>query len=277
MASIVSAGTTSATSLNLSADTSGVLQLASNNGTVGVTLSTAQNLLIGSTTDNGYKLKVVGGNATNFLIDNGGQQYTQLLLQRNGAANTGGDILIDGTSGSMNIRSLLAGPMVFYTSASAGAPAEGMRISSAGNVTKPYQTMFLASITGTPAATASIIVPFDVVTTNTGGAFNTSTNTFTAPIAGNYMFAFGVRVDGFTSNNYFHFRPLKNGSSSTAGGGWYGGDYINYTSNSTFAGAYTTFILALAAGDTIKMRQDTSISAGTYLGYQSWFNGYLLG
>jgi hypothetical protein len=135
MASIVSAGTTSATALNMSADTTGILQLASNNGTVGVTLSTAQNLMIGSTSDNGYKLKVVGGNASNLLIDNGGQQYTQLLFQRNGTANTGGDILFDGTASSMNIRGLLAGPMVFYTSASAGSPAEGMRIDTSQNAT----------------------------------------------------------------------------------------------------------------------------------------------
>jgi hypothetical protein len=44
MASIVSAGTTSATALNMSADTSGVLQLASNNGTVAVTVDTSQNV-----------------------------------------------------------------------------------------------------------------------------------------------------------------------------------------------------------------------------------------
>jgi hypothetical protein len=42
MASIVSAGTTSATALNMSADTTGVLQLASNNGTVALTIATTQ-------------------------------------------------------------------------------------------------------------------------------------------------------------------------------------------------------------------------------------------
>ena len=42
MASIVSAGTTSATALNMSADTSGVLQLASNNGVVALTIDTSQ-------------------------------------------------------------------------------------------------------------------------------------------------------------------------------------------------------------------------------------------
>lgn len=50
MASIISAGTTSATALNMSADTSGVLQLASNNGTVGLTVTTAQRIGIGTTT-----------------------------------------------------------------------------------------------------------------------------------------------------------------------------------------------------------------------------------
>jgi len=48
MASIVSAGTTSATALNMSADTSGVLQLASNNGTVALTISTGQLVGIGT-------------------------------------------------------------------------------------------------------------------------------------------------------------------------------------------------------------------------------------
>mgnify|MGYP003349072349 CR=1 FL=1 len=49
MASIISAGTTSATALNMSADTSGVLQLASNNGTVALTVATDQKVGIGTT------------------------------------------------------------------------------------------------------------------------------------------------------------------------------------------------------------------------------------
>ncbi len=81
-----------------------------------------------------YKLHVVGGNATGFLLDNGGQQYTQLLIQRNGAANTGGDILVDGTNSTFSIRSLLAGPMIFSTSASAGVVTEKMRLDSSGNL-----------------------------------------------------------------------------------------------------------------------------------------------
>ena len=48
MASIISAGTTSGTSLNLSGDTSGVLQLASNGSTTAVTIDTSQTTTINS-------------------------------------------------------------------------------------------------------------------------------------------------------------------------------------------------------------------------------------
>lgn len=54
MASIVSAGTTSATALNMSADTSGVLQLASNNGIVAVTVDTAQKTTINNLSATAY-------------------------------------------------------------------------------------------------------------------------------------------------------------------------------------------------------------------------------
>ena len=60
MASIVSAGTTSATALNMSADTSGVLQLASNNGTVAVIVDTSQKVGVGTTSPT-QKLTVAGG------------------------------------------------------------------------------------------------------------------------------------------------------------------------------------------------------------------------
>jgi hypothetical protein len=51
MASIVSAGTTSATALNMSADTTGILQLASNNGTVALTVDTSQRVNLGATSN----------------------------------------------------------------------------------------------------------------------------------------------------------------------------------------------------------------------------------
>ena len=45
-------------------------------------------------TFSGTQLSVIGGNAGQLLLDNGNQQYTQLLMQRNSTINTGGDILV---------------------------------------------------------------------------------------------------------------------------------------------------------------------------------------
>lgn len=52
MASIISAGTTSGTSLNLSGDTSGVLQLATNGSTTALTITTGQLVGIGTSSPN---------------------------------------------------------------------------------------------------------------------------------------------------------------------------------------------------------------------------------
>jgi hypothetical protein len=49
MASIISAGTTSGTALNMAGDTSGVLQLATNGSTTALTINTSQNVGIGTT------------------------------------------------------------------------------------------------------------------------------------------------------------------------------------------------------------------------------------
>ena len=52
MASSISAGTTSATGLVATADTTGALQLATNNGTVAVTIDTSQKVGIGTASPN---------------------------------------------------------------------------------------------------------------------------------------------------------------------------------------------------------------------------------
>jgi len=67
MASIVSAGTTSGTSLNLSADTSGVLQLATNGTTTAVTIDTSQNVGIGTASPS-RKLTVSNPSATSTTL-----------------------------------------------------------------------------------------------------------------------------------------------------------------------------------------------------------------
>jgi len=83
-------------------------------------------------TFDGTRLTVKGGNAGQFVIDNGGEQYVQQLFQRNNAVNSGADFLFDGSASTFNIRTLAVAPIVFSVSASAGAPSEQMRLTSTG-------------------------------------------------------------------------------------------------------------------------------------------------
>jgi len=79
MASSISAGTTSSTALVCTADTTGALQLATNNGTVAVTVDTSQNVGIGTTSPQakfhvsnsgatGMEFRVADGSSTNNSI-----------------------------------------------------------------------------------------------------------------------------------------------------------------------------------------------------------------
>ena len=96
MASIISAGTTSGTSLNLSGDTSGVLQLASNGSTTAVTIDTSQNVGIGTASPS-TKLQVVGTTKIGATGTNG---VLQLARTSDGATIT--TFQTDGTSGIIN-------------------------------------------------------------------------------------------------------------------------------------------------------------------------------
>jgi hypothetical protein len=82
MASIISAGTTSGTALNMAGDTSGVLQLATNGSTTAVTVDASQNVGIGTASPSTYgKLALAGASSSpiTFGIDN-----------TTASANTGG-------------------------------------------------------------------------------------------------------------------------------------------------------------------------------------------
>ena len=124
MASIVSAGTTSATALNMSADTTGILQLASNNGTVGLTLNTSQNVGIG-TTSPGYKL--VTAQASGDLITSM-QGAVKTWNIRNQADGTFG--YFDDSLGYWRYYYDTSNNHIWFN----GSSTERMRIDSLGNV-----------------------------------------------------------------------------------------------------------------------------------------------
>lgn len=107
MASIVSAGTTSGTSLNLSADTSGVLQLATNGTTTAVTIDTSQNVGIG-TGSPASRLSVTGSaniatfdGGANTSITLTGSSRSDIFLIDSGAATDQKRLTIRGDGGNL--------------------------------------------------------------------------------------------------------------------------------------------------------------------------------
>lgn len=186
--------------------------------------------------------------------------------------------LIDYNAGDMRIVAARSGAnssnMSFVTYSS-GTANERMRIDSSGRVTKPNQPVFKAYISSNLSATGSTITPFNATAFDIGNNFNTSTKRFTAPVAGRYHFSVNVRIDGYTANNYFHFRVKVNNAFSASTTPF--ADYINVPSSSTYASANFSFILNLSASDFVEIQTDNQLSAGTYLGYQCTFDGYLIG
>jgi hypothetical protein len=113
---------------------------------------------------------------------------------------------------------------------------------------------------------------FNAASLNVGSSFNTSTNTFTAPIAGTYLIASVVRYDQ-TGVLYAQTNLIINGLIT------YQGHYNNVTNaNTTYNSVPATTLVVLAAGDTVYVRGDIA-GGGTFSfsGSESCFYGYLLG
>jgi hypothetical protein len=133
------------------------------------------------------------------------------------------------------------------------------------------------SVSGQPAFSASstaswqtvspgTAVVFNSVQHNIGGHYNASTGSFTAPVAGRYVFAFNFYVDG---QRQAAFR--KNGS-----------DYIptdtaismSPTGTSTMTATYQ---FNLAANDYIQVGCRAGSTSLYFYSGHSWFMGYMIG
>jgi len=254
MASIVSAGTTSATALNMSADTTGILQLATNNGTTAVTIDTSQNVGIGTASPIA-KLDVRGSGA--YFYDNSTTDF-QLTV--------GSSVSTIGTT--------TATPLAFKANST-----ERMRIDSNGYVTTPFQPSFCAYNTGafTISSGGANASPysgsaFNATQFNVGSCFNISNARFTAPVAGKYLFNFviyastdpGVVLEAKLWINAQEVRRFYN----RAGGN------INNES------ASITATMSLSAGDYVQWGVyctdafDVAAQTSTLFNY---FDGYLIG
>jgi hypothetical protein len=122
-----------------------------------------------------------------------------------------------GLLGSIKIEQATTGAdggyMAFGTCASGSTSyTERMRIDSAGRVTMPYQPVFSGNRDGKLIIvnTAGLIDFNSIV--NTGSHWNTSTNTFTCPVAGRYFVSFYNLTNGGETTVASSVTIRRNGS-----------------------------------------------------------------
>jgi hypothetical protein len=184
MASIINA--TTSTGLVSSADNSGSLQLATNNGTTAVTIDTSQRVGIG-TASPAQKLHVASSSATYIQVQNTGNSVNAYY-----GVDTGGGWM--GTSTNHYA--------AFYTN-----NTERMRIDADGRVTMSAQPCFYAYSFSNN--TQDVVKTFDTIPINVGSYYNNTNGRFTAPVAGIYEFRAGyIGVNGTTTRLKF----FKNGA-----------------------------------------------------------------
>jgi len=158
MASIISAGTTSGTALNMAGDTSGVLQLATNGSTTAITIDTSQNVGIGI--DIGSSKLEVAGTSPN----NAGAKATYegtikinenslSSLQATGGLEFKGSVF--GAGYGSKITGADDGQLLIGNRANSATWTERMRIDSSGNVgiggTSGGQRLYVTTTSGTSA------------------------------------------------------------------------------------------------------------------------------
>ena len=145
-----------------------------------------------------------------------------------------------------------------------------MSIDNAGRVTKPYQPVFSGNRDGKSGIinTAGLIDFNPIV--NTGSHWNTSTNTFTCPVAGRYFVSFYNLTDGGSTAVASSVEVRKNGSTFynayTQGGSNVDGNrYWNASASGVFdCQASDTITLYIASG-------------AAYSGYYCGATIYLIG
>ena len=165
-------------------------------------------------------------------------------------------------AGAVFASSITSVPFIFQTN-----EIERMRIDSSGRVTTPYQPAFLATKNTTNFLTTNAVkIPLDYTVFNTGNHFNTSTNTFTCPVSGKYLFMWQGYQNGSVQ---LRIDLYKNGAR-------YVGGYYAISANDGFS---SSVLLDAAANDTVYLVLQSASTTLYYGGVEphTYLSGYLLG
>lgn len=157
-----------------------------------------------------------------------------------------------------------------------------LSIDASGRVTMPYQPAFCARRNSQEAVSTSTKITFPTIDVNVGSNWNGSR--FTAPVAGNYLFALNLRLGHTGALRVFVVDIYKNGSvfRQRAFGNGGGNDYDS-SSSSDHTYVTGSVIVYLGANDYLELYTGTEItySGNLYMqnsgGNCSFFSGYLIG
>jgi hypothetical protein len=155
--------------------------------------------------------------------------------------------------------------------------AVAMTIDTTGRVFTPNQVAFSVYLNSSVTATANTVIPCATELFDIGNNYNTSTYTFTAPVAGKYMLGFTVRYNGYATNVYLHPRFNINGASFAQSH-----QIFSSPTGSTgqgYASMSWAGVVSLNANDAVTLfdSSQTGVTLGSYQSDQCGFTGYLLG
>jgi len=151
------------------------------------------------------------------------------------------------------------------------AGVTSLTLDASGRPLTPLRTAFYAKKTGVQTVPSGTVITFDTAITNIGSAYSTSTNTFTAPVAGFYSLTAKIWV----SRNglaYFAMNMFINGSILSGAGA--------YTDASGVSSGNLTYIISLQyylnVNDAVQFKTDCP-AGNVIIDNSGYFCGFLVG
>lgn len=259
MPSVILAGTTTGTALSLTSDTSGELQIRTNNGsTTAMTLTTGGNVGVGTTTP-ATRLHVSGTSALDFIIDTTNANGTRMEFRRSGTVFTyfgdGGSIIGSGSVGSTALVTVGANPLLLGTNGT-----ERMRIDSSGNVAIGTTNTSGARLTVRGAGTTSATASFEAATSGGNTRFYVQDDGTTRFFGSSNSETMRVASDGNvgigTASPSTPLNIVRNAA---------GAQKVLFSNNSSGSSAETAFSVSNGTAE-----GSLRVSGGSYAGYGAY-------
>jgi|APSaa5957512535_1039671.scaffolds.fasta_scaffold07699_8 hypothetical protein len=161
----------------------------------------------------------------------------------------------------------------------------GVKIYPGGQVRFPNQPAFLAEATADTNLAKDGIrdLRFETPTYDTGGDFNASNETFTAPVDGKYFFYFQLRLNSLDTAADYYYVNLRGTNTSPSGVRAMFRFNPDGFDGDTFWTVDGQIIVALDEGDAVKLQfyqsggsNQTDIFGGATYTYGSFFGGHLI-